>query len=140
MKPRRSHPDPFLADLLSGAELDTFRAASLEHLLAHAHRRRQRAERTRTLRLVALPALALLAVVWLALPRSADREEASPTAQLPPGPPANVQSPETASAPGSRVHHLTDDELLALFPGRPVALIGPPGNQKFVLLDTVRPK
>ncbi|HHY86181.1 MAG TPA: hypothetical protein GYA07_11730 [Verrucomicrobia bacterium] len=30
---------------------------------------------------------------------------------------------------------INDDELLALFPNRPVALIGEPGKQRLVFLD-----
>jgi hypothetical protein len=33
------------------------------------------------------------------------------------------------------VRFISDDELLSLFPGRPVALIGAPGQQQFVFLD-----
>jgi hypothetical protein len=35
----------------------------------------------------------------------------------------------------SPVKLITDDELLALFPDRPVALIGKPGQQQLVFLD-----
>jgi hypothetical protein len=37
--------------------------------------------------------------------------------------------------PGTKIHVLTDEQLLDLFKGRPVALIGPPGNQHLLLLD-----
>jgi len=33
------------------------------------------------------------------------------------------------------VQFINDDELLALFPNRPVALIGEPGKQRLVFLD-----
>jgi len=34
-----------------------------------------------------------------------------------------------------RVKFISADELLALFPNRPVALIGKPGSQQLVFLD-----
>ena len=33
---------------------------------------------------------------------------------------------------------MSDDELLAMFPGRPVALLGPPEDRRFVFLDEQR--
>ena len=47
--------------------------------------------------------------------------------------PTRVQLEETV--PGTRIHVLTDEQLLDMFKGRPVALIGPPGNQHLLLLD-----
>jgi hypothetical protein len=46
--------------------------------------------------------------------------------------------PDPAAAAPARstpVAMIGDDELLALFPGRPAALIGPPGAQELVFLD-----
>jgi hypothetical protein len=39
--------------------------------------------------------------------------------------------------PGTTIRVLSDDELLAFFKGRPVALVGQPGNQRLVLFDEV---
>jgi hypothetical protein len=47
--------------------------------------------------------------------------------------PTRVQMEETV--PGTRIHVLTDEQLLDMFQGRPVALVGPPGNQRLLLLD-----
>jgi hypothetical protein len=53
-----------------------------------------------------------------------------------------ASAPSTRVAPDNpgsgEVDRLTDDELLALFPNRPVALIGPAGRQKLVFLDQLR--
>jgi hypothetical protein len=35
--------------------------------------------------------------------------------------------------PGTEIRVLTDDELLDFFKGRPVALIGPPGDQRLIV-------
>jgi hypothetical protein len=53
-----------------------------------------------------------------------------------------AQSPATASPTdrpktieGTPIRVIGDEELLALFQGRPVALLGEPGHQRLVLLD-----
>ena len=60
-------------------------------------------------------------------------------------PKSSVQEVATSSLPGAtaflppadtvKVKFITDEELLALFPDRPVALIGRPGHQQLVFLD-----
>ncbi len=40
-----------------------------------------------------------------------------------------------ALADNDKVKYINEKELLALFQGRPVALIGEPGHQRFLLLD-----
>jgi len=55
---------------------------------------------------------------------------------------AMVQLPEKSPpSPGLSAHvkYISDDELLALFPNRPVALIGKPGQQRLVFLGQTRP-
>jgi hypothetical protein len=42
--------------------------------------------------------------------------------------PAEVQTP--------MVQIINDDQLFALFPGRPMALVGTPGHQHLVFFDT----
>ncbi len=37
--------------------------------------------------------------------------------------------------PGTSIRLVSDEELLAMFPDRPVALVGPPENRQFVFLD-----
>jgi hypothetical protein len=38
------------------------------------------------------------------------------------------------------IQFISEDELLAQFPGRSVALIGPPANRRLVFLDVARPR
>jgi hypothetical protein len=49
--------------------------------------------------------------------------------------------PRTARAeqkvPGTSIRIIDDEQLLELFSGRPVALVGPPGHQQLVLFDEV---
>jgi hypothetical protein len=84
--------------------------------VAHLRQRRQR----RAVLTSAAAALAVLVSLTVLVRRQAV-EEASPTV--------------VASAPTSRVRFVNDEQLLALFPNRPVALIGRPGEQKLIFLD-----
>ena len=52
-----------------------------------------------------------------------------------PKPSSQIASqPKTPLTPA--VKTITDDELFALFPGRSMALIGKPGHQELVFLDS----
>lgn len=44
----------------------------------------------------------------------------------------------SAVEPPSKVKIISDEELLALFPNRAVAIIGKPGHQKFVFLSAAK--
>ena len=46
---------------------------------------------------------------------------------------ARIESDKTI--PGTSIRVVNDDELMAMFPNRPVALVGPPERRQFVLLD-----
>jgi len=48
--------------------------------------------------------------------------------------PASVREASPAP-PANRVKIITNEQLLALFPERPVALIGAPGTQRLMFLD-----
>jgi ferric-dicitrate binding protein FerR (iron transport regulator) len=109
-------------------EADEFRRASLEHTLAtvkQVHRRR------RLRRAVAGGAAVILAVaLWLRsnVPAPVHRPEAGPRAV------------QTAMNEKPAIQFISEDELLAQFPGRSVALIGPPANRRLVFLDVARPR
>ena len=51
-----------------------------------------------------------------------------------PGPQQSIVA--TAPPEESGVKMISDEELFALFPGRSLALIGKPGHQQLVFLDT----
>lgn len=129
--------DPLLNELLSGEEAAACRAASLEQMLAQVRRRgRQRLTR----RLTGLAMLSVLLALGLFIARQPAPVVESASRQ---NPPEIATTAKTAqAAPGSTelipVRFITDDELLNLFPGRPVALIGAPGRQQFVFLDQKR--
>lgn len=49
-----------------------------------------------------------------------------------------VAAPGPRVVPGTRIQLVTDEELLTLFAGRPVALVGTGNQRQFVVLDTFR--
>ena len=117
MKP--SDRDQLLGEILRDEKLERVRTASLDGMLGAVRcRRRQRAALSG-----AGVAMALAAVILVVTHRA-------------PPPPEKNAPPETAS---SRVHIVTDEQLLALFPHRSVALIGRPGEQRLVFLDGAEP-
>ncbi len=117
-------PKEFLNEVVSPDEL---RAATLERTLtaARGHRRWRRTVRGAG----AVAACAILATIIL--------RESAPTV-----PSIATNNPQPASStqtiPGTDIRLMSDDELLAMFPGRPVALLGPPEDRRFVFLDEQR--
>ncbi len=118
--------DQLLNEILAGEEVTEFRRASLARAL-DALQRRKRRQRAWRAGALALPVL-LATVLWLSRsPKSA----VAPVA----GGPARPVGIAPAPAEAASVKFITDDELFALFPDRPMALIGPPGHQQLVFLD-----
>jgi hypothetical protein len=114
--------DELLADVL--AEESQLRAETLERGLAEMRRVRRR---RRTGRAVAMcvPILLFAAVcirVFSTRPMPTDNAA-----------PRLARTEETI--PGTSIHVLNDEQLLELFKGRPIALIGPAGNQRLVVFD-----
>ena len=127
---KRTQENDLLRDLLSGDELAEFRRASLELGLKAMAARRTRRQVLRACAGCSL-LLALAGVVlWPWLPAHWTGRKSV------------AQIPEVAGAPASAgsgsVKFISDDELMALFPDRAVALVGKPGHQQFVFLDVRR--
>jgi hypothetical protein len=126
---------PLLDELLSDDPLEQFRTATIEQGLRFVQRRRRVRRIARTSGWIGI--LVALAIAIPALFRSQPaHEHATQPAGIDAG--AIVQSPVVPPVESDEVtgvRFLTDDQLLALFPGRPVALIGPAGNQQLVFLD-----
>jgi hypothetical protein len=127
---KHTEHDELLSEFLTGDELSEFRRASLELGLKALAARRTRRAVVRTCGgcslLLALAGVVLLP--WLPGRWTGRRSVASP--------PDVVSAPAPAKASG--VKFISDDELMALFPDRAVALIGKPGHQQFVFLDVPR--
>jgi hypothetical protein len=111
-----------LNDVLDGDQLSSLRQATLAGGLDAM---RQRARRRRQFQAAAIMAsLAFVAVRWHFQP-------------IVPAPVEKFPAPK-AMAETSKVKYITEKELFALFPNRPIALIGPPGHQQFILLDELK--
>ena len=111
----RLDQDRLLADLVASDTLAAAREASLGGAL-----RTLRAQQRRR-RIVAgtLSSLTLLVTALVVATRSGEPEPAA--------------APAAAAAP---VKVITDEQLLALFADRNVALVGAPGRQELVFLDS----
>ncbi len=120
--------NPLLRELLDTEELAQLRDRSLDQMLAAAGARRKR-RRTIYTCLLCLPLVLGLAgnLLWMHSPHTRSLPAVSSAVPI-----------QAVGAPGTRpatVKFITDEELFALFPRRPMALIGQPGSQWLVFLD-----
>jgi len=112
-----------LNEVLGGDELNAFRDATLACGLDAM---RLRTRRRRQFQAVAIMAPLLVLVLHSHFQR-----------QVPVVPKSTPASPPVAHT--EKVKYITEKELFALFPNRPIALIGEPGHQQFLLLDELKP-
>jgi hypothetical protein len=127
MKTKPDHDD-LLADTLSAT--DDARAVSLERTLAYTRRVRRTRVAIRAVACVAV-FVAAISMVWQqTAPANLGHERRGPIAS---------HEPVVRTVPGTTIRVLTDEELLAMFPNRPIALIGPADARQFVLLDEPNP-
>ena len=112
---KRSEQDRLLREILEDESLAQLRGDSLARGLDVLRRRRQR----RGAVMSSMVAAAMLIAIALVIRRPAKIISATPPA-----------APRTAG-----VKFIDDQQLLALFPDRSVALFGPPGHQQLVFLD-----
>ena len=119
----KSRNDRLLREIISGDEGEDFRQRTLALCLGAARRRRRS---RRALRLGVVAACACF------LPMALRYSGMIGSRHAPPPSLASMSSPAPAPA---GVKMISDEQLFALFPGRAVALIGPPGQQQFVFLD-----
>lgn len=145
---KRSEQDQLLKEILAGDELSDFRQASFEQGLVAIRRQRRRRRVVRACALASLPFLLVLGILSRRAPWDKSAQDGAqsqknyPTGQAPESPTRRIASanpPVTAiPAPGAGsgdVKFITEEELFALFPDRPLALIGKPGKQQLVFLD-----
>jgi hypothetical protein len=117
MKPEHHH---LLQDLLEANDAAAQRDAILHAGSSVLRRKRQARFIARTLGGLALAALAVLAVGKLMAPRP------------PSAPTARRVAAAQPTRDASRVQEISDDELLALFPGTPVGLVKINGKQRLI--------
>jgi hypothetical protein len=127
MKKRVEHEE-LLADVL--AENEPCRATILERGLAALRRARTRRRAARLILTVA-PLLLLAAMLWQSQRGPAPRIATTPDISTIPPAPAQVAK----TIEGTPIRVLSDEELLAFFKHRPVALLGGPGHQRLILFD-----
>lgn len=126
---RRSDQDRLLSDILGDEGAPDIRQVSLERTLSALRRGRRR---QRALIIAASSATVLLACLPLLTLNRPHERAPTQLAQSPRSPSSDSNSQE---ADVSKVKLITDDELLALFPGRSVGLIGNPGHRRLVFFD-----
>jgi hypothetical protein len=124
---KRLEQDRLLSELLAGDERSDFRRASLEQGLALI-RRRRRARRLGRWCILALLPLAFGAAIFFSWPSRPDVRPVSVAQSR-----ARGVSGQIAKAGSIRI--IDDEQLLALFSGRPLALVGQPGHQQLLFLD-----
>ena len=128
MKTKPDH-DELLHEVFSETLPPAFREASLNRALASV--RRQRTGR-RVLRGTLALTVVVAVVAWFG---SAHR---NPNGSPGRSPVASAPPPPVQTVPGTKIRVVGDDELLSMFPDRPVALVGPPEHRQFVFLDEQR--
>jgi hypothetical protein len=120
--------DELWGDLLSEAGSAGFREAALDRTLAAVRRHQRWQRRLRLAATATVPCVLLGLIFWqgrdAALRRSVSRDSAMPVTARPPD-----------VVPGTHIRLISDEELFAMFPDRPAALIGPDEDRRFVLLD-----
>ncbi len=121
---KRSPQNQLLTDILAENDLSDLKRASLQSGLAVLRQRRERRRTTRALALAALPVLLAGGILVERSVRDSylrEQQQQRVTALA-------------ASKPNS-VQLINDEELFALFPNRSLALVGKPGHQELVFLD-----
>jgi hypothetical protein len=113
--------DQLLGDILGDEELDQVRQGSLLRGLKEMRRRRRRAIAKRG-SVFLLPALLLAVEAAQFFFHSPSRAPASAATSI-----ASVATP--------KVEYINKEQLFALFPNRPMALVGKPGHQQVIFLD-----
>ena len=119
---KRQKQRELLDSVLCGVDIEGFRRDCLELGLGAVRRRRQRRRWARTGMFCLLTCVLAVAACLLANPSALQRLR-------------HPHAMALAAKPASSVRIISDKELFALFPGRSLALVGPPGRQQLLFLD-----
>jgi hypothetical protein len=127
---KRQDLDPLLDEVLRADELEACRQTTLAAGLEVLRRRRKHRK------LVQACSVLLLAACGALILHSALQHISGASSEMARAPltPENSSQDQTS---GIRI--ITDEQLFALFPDRPLALIGKPGHQELVFLDEEDP-
>jgi hypothetical protein len=121
----RRDEEKVICGVLADTGLETLRQETLQRGLEAVRSKARRRGFARGTALASLVAVVALLIVWERFPPDASEERTMSAA-----PPPAVQSP-----PSDPIERIDDRELLALFPNKTVALIGPPTRQFLVFSD-----
>jgi hypothetical protein len=123
------NPEELLNEILAAEDQSDFRRQTLAHGLVAL---RQRARRRRMVQMGLLGVVPCLLGAGMLLLHAHDRttESRNRQARLAGG---QASSPRRNDLPPVKI--INDEQLFALFPDRPLALIGKPGHQQLVFLD-----
>lgn len=124
--------DRLLDDVLSPDSSEAFRDRTLAQGLVALRRRKRQRMLTRRIGLGAIMAIPVAGLVML-LAMTARHQTPSVV------PVKSASAPPANRIPGTDIRIITDDELFALFPNRPLALVGPKGHQQLIFLDEQPP-
>jgi len=113
--------DRILSEILATDRTDRLRSASLAQGLTLVRRRRQVQTIVRACAVVCLLLAPIAILTTSKFPRTGAPAVAS-------------RSPAQPGSP-FQLERITDEELLALFPGQTIALVGAPGDQRLMVAD-----
>jgi hypothetical protein len=113
--------DCILKEVLATDATDRLRSASLEQGLTLIRRRRQIQAIVRTCAMVCLLLVPMAVLVTSHSSRTV--------------PPTLFSGVPTQTPPLPQIERISDAELLALFPGQTIALVGAPGEQRLIVTD-----
>jgi len=128
---KHSKQDLLLKEIFSGEDLAEFRSASLDRTLAYVRIRQRRRRILRVGSLLMISVLLIFLIFQHAKRYPTDRVATQGTSHEPQGTARLADANQTRSG---GIRFISDEELFALFPDRPLALIGSPGRQRLVFL------
>jgi hypothetical protein len=123
---KRTDSERLVTEMLAGEGLSELRTSALNQGVAYLRRRKHRRRITQAGLCACLLFVALWGLVTAGIQKKLPKEDHRFASEKP----AQKVTPRD-----SGIEWIDDDELLALFPNRPVALIGQPGKQQLVFLD-----
>jgi hypothetical protein len=130
-----SDNDPLLQELLPGDQMEAFRVSSLQRLLKAAEERRQRRRARNSVISTSMAVVALLGLLVVATEVRKGNQLQTATAGNTHASTALRAAEQTTPVVRNGVRILSDDELLGMFRGQRVALVGGSGGQRLVFLE-----
>lgn len=120
--------EQLLNDVLSPETSEDIRTTTLDQGLTALRQRKRKRVLIQRAGICAAAAFVLIALV-VSLTPSTEKPSTSVAAVSVPS------APVDKTVPGTNIRIISDEELFALFPDRPLALVGPKGHQELIFLD-----